>query len=202
MSRPGLYGVRLPVADMWKVWLPSFIYAASARNLPLFGRDTSDWTYHGCYQDSVGKRTLSYHSNRDYSIQTVETCTSWCAARSYNYCGVEYGSECYGDYSLSEDSRASESDCSMPCAGNATQVCGNGNRLSVYVRGTVNTGPSVNPGPDGWSFLTCYTDAADSRTLGTSQGVSGGQSGMTVSQCTAACKSGGYKYAGLEYGDE
>lgn len=207
------------IANMWKACLLVFISTALARNVPFTSGDTSNWTplaedvsisrraasgwtYQGCYLDSVGKRSLAYPSNRDYSIQTVETCTSWCTANKYSYCGLEYSTECYGDYNLSEDLRVPESDCSMPCAGNSSQICGNGNRLSVYTTGAADTGPSTNPGPDGWKFLACYTDAGDSRTLSTPQGVSAGPSGMTVAQCTAACKSGGYRFAGLEYGDE
>ena len=88
----------------------------------------------------------------------------------------------------------------MPCAGNSSQVCGNGNRLSIYTGSVVDSAPTTNPGPDGWSFLACYTDTADSRTLSIS--VDSGPSGMTVAQCTAACRSGGYRYAGLEYANE
>jgi hypothetical protein len=66
--------------------LASFAATAFARNVPLPSRDTSSYTYLGCYQDSVGKRTLNYPSNRDYSVQTIETCTSWCATNKFNYC--------------------------------------------------------------------------------------------------------------------
>jgi len=64
-----------------------FAGTALARNVPpLFSRDTVSYTYLGCYQDSVGKRSLNYPSNRDYSVQTVETCTSWCGANKFSYC--------------------------------------------------------------------------------------------------------------------
>lgn len=188
--------------------LASLVILAStafARNIPplLSSRDTTTWTYTGCYQDSVNKRTLTYASNRDYNVQTIETCTTWCASNKFSFCGLEYGSECYGDYNLPTASvTAPESDCSMPCAGNFSEICGNGNRLSVYTSGSTTTGPSTNPGPAGWSFLACYSDAGDSRTLSTPQSVQAGASGMTVAQCTAACASGGYRYAGLEYSDE
>lgn len=60
---------------------------ALARNVPLlFSRDIASYTYLGCYQDNIGKRTLRYPSNRDYSSQTIETCTSWCDANKYTYC--------------------------------------------------------------------------------------------------------------------
>jgi hypothetical protein len=182
--------------------LAVFTSTALARTVPLLSRDVSSYTYLGCYQDSVSKRTLNHPSNRDSNVQTVETCTSWCAANKFGYCGVEYGDECYGDYSLPATLAAPDSDCSMPCAGNSSQICGNGDRLSVYTSDSADPAPSTNPGPDGWSFLACYTDTADSRTLSTSQSVNSGSSGMTVAQCTAACGQVGYRFAGLEYADQ
>jgi hypothetical protein len=176
--------------------------SAFARNVPLLSRDVSPYTYLGCYRDSVDKRTLNHPSNRDSDVQTVETCTSWCEANKFGYCGLEYGNECYGDYSLAATLAAPESDCSMPCAGNSSQACGNGDRLSVYTSGDTDSAPSTNPGPDGWSFLACYTDTADSRTLSTLQSLDSGSSGTTVAQCTAACGQAGYRYAGLEYADQ
>jgi hypothetical protein len=71
---------------MQTVWLSVFASAAFARNVPLLSRDTASYTYLGCYQDSVGKRTLNYPSNRDYSVQTVDTCTSWCTTNKFSYC--------------------------------------------------------------------------------------------------------------------
>jgi hypothetical protein len=182
--------------------LAVFTSTALARTVPLLSRDVSSYTYLGCYQDSVSKRTLNHPSNRVSNVQTVETCTSWCAANRFGYCGVEYGDECYGDYSLPATLAAPDSDCSMPCAGNSSQICGNGDRLSVYTSDSADPAPSTNPGPDGWSFLACYTDTADSRTLSTSQSVNSGSSGMTVAQCTAACGQVGYRFAGLEYADQ
>ncbi|KAM0722233.1 hypothetical protein Q7P37_001674 [Cladosporium fusiforme] len=173
---------------------------ASARTVSLARRDVaSDWTYLGCFRDSVSQRTLAYSSQRDFDVQTVETCTSWCAGRNFVYCGLEYGTECYGDYSLPDDVEAEEKDCSMACAGDSSQTCGSGDRLSVYVSGAAGSGPSTNPGPDGWAFLACYTDASDARSLRARQSVDGG---MSVAQCTGACKARGYRYAGLEYADQ
>jgi len=71
---------------MRTVWFAVLAERALARNVPLLSRDTASYTYLGCYQDGVGKRTLNYPSNRDYSIQTVETCTSWCATNKFSYC--------------------------------------------------------------------------------------------------------------------
>jgi hypothetical protein len=49
---------------------------------------------------------------------------------------MEYGEECWcGDIANVVPNGATlqaETDCNMPCTGNATQICGAGNRLSYY----------------------------------------------------------------------
>ncbi|KAK3671659.1 fungal class II heme-containing peroxidase [Recurvomyces mirabilis] len=167
------------------------------------GRASASWTYAGCYYDDVNNRILMHPSYTDYDIQTVETCTSYCAANNFAVAGVEYSSECYCDYALPAGvTKEPETDCSMTCAGNSSETCGGPNRLSVYTTGAAISGPSTNPGPNGWTFVSCYTDSVNARTLNTAQDVAAGASGMSVSQCTAACKLGGYSYAGLEYGQQ
>jgi hypothetical protein len=49
---------------------------------------------------------------------------------------MEYGEECWcGDIANVVPNGATlqaETDCNMPCSGNASQICGAGNRLSYY----------------------------------------------------------------------
>jgi hypothetical protein len=56
---------------------------------------------------------------------------------------------------------ANELDCNTPCAGNGTQPCGGGSRLTLYLTTEV-TGPGVNPGVDGWESMGCYRYAKPS----------------------------------------
>lgn len=60
------------------------------------------------------------------------------------------------------------------------------------------TGPSVNPGLDGYSSIGCYTEATDARALGNFVATTK----ETVADCLKACSADGYTYAGLEYGGE
>ena len=68
--------------------------------------------------------------------------------------GVEANtySDC-GD-SLNGAGTAAPGDCSMPCAGNATEQCGGPNRLNLFWSGT--SGPQTNPGNGSWAFVGCY----------------------------------------------
>jgi hypothetical protein len=52
------------------------------------------WTSMGCYNDSVGVRTLSYAVYGTGNIMTVELCQSSCKSAGYILSGVEYGGEC------------------------------------------------------------------------------------------------------------
>lgn len=181
----------------------SLVGICSAAYLPLKEREELSWTYQGCFVDDVNKRTLAHASNRNYDVQTVDTCTSYCATNGFAWAGLEYGSECYCDYRLPREAmKQPDIDCSMSCAGNVAETCGNANRLSIYSRSGESEGPSINPGPAEWTFAACYIDSANARTLKTSQNVNGGASGMSVSQCTSACAVNGYSLAGLEYGSE
>jgi len=52
-------------------------------------------------------------------------------------------------------SPASSFECSMPCAGNSSEVCGGPNLLTLFWTGQAN--PQTNPGTGPWSFAGCYT---------------------------------------------
>jgi hypothetical protein len=96
---------------------------------------------------------------------------------------------------------APDTDCSMTCSGNSTELCGGSNRISVYGNGGVpKPGPFTNPGPHGWASVGCFSDNGAARTLNTPVQVTGGGAAMTVGLCTSACA--GYALAGLEYGGE
>ncbi|KAK6418200.1 hypothetical protein LTR95_017230, partial [Oleoguttula sp. CCFEE 5521] len=184
---------------MFPLLLLAYTQLSAAGALPRAAAAPT-WTYKGCYLDGVNSRTLGYSSYSEYSIQTIQTCTTYCSNNGFNFAGLEYGTECYCDFTLPSTAvQEPEIDCSMPCAGNSSQICGNGDRLSIYSNGGDTSKPSTNPGPPGWSFLSCYTDSSAARTLGTGMSLNGA---TTVASCTAACGRAGYAMAGLEYGSE
>ena len=88
----------------------------------------------------------------------------------------------------------------MTCAGNANEVCGGPNLMSIYNTGTLVTygppSPVTSGLPTGWSYTGCFTDNKNGRILGFTYGAN---SGMTVEKCIAGCSSAGYAIAGLEY---
>ena len=175
--------------------------AATAAQRPTVSNSTlpSGWTYQGCYSDSASNRVLSSASYTNNTAMTEESCVVHCASKGYPMAGVEYADECYCGYNLdSSSSKEVETDCNMACSGNSAEICGAGNRITVFSAAT--TGPVSNPGSGGWMSLGCYSDSTNARTLRSSQAALG--SGMTVTQCTTTCQQRGFQYAGLEYANE
>jgi len=62
---------------------------------------------------------------------TLEMCATFCSG--YNFFGAEWSTECWCGNSFTEGAAQVDiSQCSMTCGGNGDQLCGNGDRLSVY----------------------------------------------------------------------
>ncbi|KAI9833274.1 MAG: hypothetical protein M1826_000187 [Phylliscum demangeonii] len=100
------------------------------------------WQYQGCLTDSGNPRTFPWQlilTNNN----SATNCLSQCSTFGYNAGGMEYGDECYcGDVAniaTAGATLAPEADCSTPCSGNASAICGNGARLSYYTW----TGPAL-----------------------------------------------------------
>ncbi|KAL2130999.1 hypothetical protein VTI74DRAFT_5681 [Chaetomium olivicolor] len=88
------------------------------------------WTFYKCMTEATGARALASETLAADDM-TLEKCAAFCDG--YAYFGAEYGRECYCGNAFSQGSiEAAAADCSMACAGNAGELCGNGNRLSVY----------------------------------------------------------------------
>ncbi|KAM7204344.1 putative fungistatic metabolite [Rhypophila sp. PSN 637] len=88
------------------------------------------YTLVGCQTEATGARALSANSYAADTM-TLESCATFCSG--YTYFGTEYGRECYCGNTLNAGSvPATQSDCSMVCAGNPFEYCGAGNRLELY----------------------------------------------------------------------
>ncbi|KAH6667842.1 WSC domain-containing protein [Halenospora varia] len=87
------------------------------------------YEFYGCVTDSPA-RTLTA-SSLTSSAMTLELCATFCS--SYKYFGVEWSVECYcGNDFTAGAALVDSSECSMTCGGNSEELCGAGDRLSVY----------------------------------------------------------------------
>jgi hypothetical protein len=141
--------------------------------------DHDGWTARGCYNDSVTARVLSYQVTYPAGTRnTISHCIAACDAAGFAYAGAEYGAECCGycsfvnipditkiiclvcgnEFKNDGAPVVNPSECNMPCDGDSTEVCGAGNRLSVYYNGNITpSGPSALAAYKDWTSQGCYT---------------------------------------------
>ena len=96
---------------------------------------TLGWAYMGCGTDTYGNPALPPGPVQDTPTMTVEMCIGLCGGKGYSIAGLEYGSQCFCANSV--PARAMPNPgligaCTKACAGNSTEICGNGNALSLY----------------------------------------------------------------------
>jgi glucan endo-1,3-alpha-glucosidase len=94
--------------------------------------DSSEWYSLGCAIDEGGRVLTDYYVAQD--DMAIDLCLDICEDKGYKYAGLENGNECMCGNALKQgvSYTASEWDCWMPCAGDATETCGAGWRLMTY----------------------------------------------------------------------
>ena len=84
--------------------------------------------YLGCFADNrsaaptgTSGRDLDGHA-WNHGAMTVSACVNQCAQRGFPYAGVQYGSWCF--CGNAHNRHGPSTACTMPCAGNAQELCG------------------------------------------------------------------------------
>ncbi|MCJ1393673.1 hypothetical protein MMC18_006549 [Xylographa bjoerkii] len=155
----------------------------------------SGYTYQGCMVDNISGRVLTSKSTST-STTTYASCAVFCSG--YNYMGLEYGSECWcGNSYANPTSLSPDTDCSFSCSGSASEVCGAGDRLTMFKNNVQASLPS-NATIPGYGYSGCYTDGTNGRVLADKSYANG--RAMSIENCAAFCS--GYTYFGTEYADE
>ncbi|ODO11105.1 hypothetical protein I350_01707 [Cryptococcus amylolentus CBS 6273] len=166
------------------------------------GKDRDDGSkYLGCYNDPstvsdglLGKATYSFSSNSMTTEVCIEACaqqgTSWAATLSAKncYCGNEYY---YGTGALMPTRY-----CTVACAGNSSEYCGDYYKASLYNITSVEVTNSSAGYMTG--YQGCYQDKSGHLALTNNSWTS---TAMTAAQCVNGCSELGYSYAGVEGGN-
>lgn len=186
--------------------------AVDAPTAPFQPDSVGNYTWYGCETEATNARALKLF-NTDDDAMTLEMCRAFCDSKGTIFFGVEYGRECYCGNKFEKGSvDAPSSDCSMPCAGDATNFCGNGNRLSVYLKDgasapspspTSSSGgslPAATGFPEGWTNQGCWQDGPNGRIMPTYQ--ASDDSDLTQQKCAQLCFDQGYSVSGTEYYDQ
>ncbi|KAJ7287142.1 WSC domain-containing protein [Mycena rebaudengoi] len=130
---------------------------------------------------------------------TIEKCIAFCEAGGFGFAGVEFGSECYCDHAPQASGLpVALTECNVPCAGDATEFCGAGNRLNLFTDGSALPTLPQEVGP--WEYQGCFADSINPRTLPNNIATADGK--VTVESCITACRVNGFSVAGMEFGLE
>ncbi|KAL9596717.1 MAG: hypothetical protein Q9219_005628 [cf. Caloplaca sp. 3 TL-2023] len=151
---------------------------------PTIVPGNSDYTYTGCYTEATSGRALQNLVAANNSM-TVEICLSACS--KYKYVGIEYGRECWcGDTLASTSVKASaESQCNMKCPGDSSEICGAGNRLTLYTRNAAGA-PKAAFLAQAQAQTTTTAESTSSITSATSSTSGTSSATKTSSQTSAA----------------
>ncbi|KAL2423947.1 hypothetical protein ABEF95_010356 [Exophiala dermatitidis] len=167
-------------------------------------------TYIGCYSDNTGgQRALS--SRTTDKNMTLELCAQTAQTSNRKYFGLEYAGECWaGDTLASTASAIADTNCNMKCKGNAGEICGGSNALSLfenkqYIKPSNPASVNANSTAQ-YAYQGCYTEGSGGRALGgsgsgTSYSTTDGTS-MSVDLCVQTCNTRGFTWAGVEYAKE
>jgi hypothetical protein len=79
--------------------------------------------YIGCFADQAVRALPTTLAMNDPGM-TVEKCRGLAALKGLPYCGVQFGSSCFGGYDLQAATKSNSDKCQTPCSGNKVQVCG------------------------------------------------------------------------------
>ncbi|KAH8810884.1 hypothetical protein F5884DRAFT_897418 [Xylogone sp. PMI_703] len=109
---------------------PSWVDPACGKPVctPSVVPNVGTFTELGCLTDTSA-RILKNGSSTD-SGMTVEKCIG--LAQSWQYAGVEFADECYWGDIIFSDSIQNQDGCKMACAGDATELCGDGFQILTY----------------------------------------------------------------------
>jgi hypothetical protein len=119
------------------------------------------WKYDGCWVDNANGRIMRYEQP-DNDELTVESCINTCIGLGYTVAGIEYGIQCFCDTMITAGGvlATNQGDCNTACPGNANEMCGAGNRMTVFNTGTLTTiGVPVEQTGNisSWTYRGCRT---------------------------------------------
>ncbi|KAF7903668.1 uncharacterized protein EAF01_006717 [Botrytis porri] len=167
----------------------------------------TEWTYKGCWVDrALGRGSILADNLPNDANMTVESCIQNCITAGYSIAGMEYYTQCYCDSAIINLGAlaSSDSQCNTPCGGNANQMCGGGDRMSIYSNQTslvVRQLPVIQNTslPGNWKYKGCLKDDAVNRVFPYQIALTNNN---TATNCLSLCSEFGYGAGGMEYSNQ
>lgn len=186
--------------------------ATTTTSLPSVSGLPTGWSYQGCYVDGLNGRDLN-NQQPDSNTLTIQSCITACVSAGYSIAGLEFSTQCFCDNFLYNGAAlaTNQADCNMPCSGNSAEVCGAGNRLSIYSHGTpkVFQPPAAQTAglPANWVYKGCLQDNIPSNEdaneiLPTFPYLVWDNKNNTAPACIEQCQLFGFNAAGVEFGSQ
>lgn len=155
--------------------------------------------YQGCHARGAGALALNGNSWKPVEPLTVDDCVNGCSELNFTLAGLDGGNQCSCGNSFAGGQDLPDSQCPLPCPGNANQTCGGSNGINelyntTFAKVTFATQAAAHPA--GWQG--CYADSNSIPALSNYYYVSGA---MSVATCKAACAGFSYAYAGVTSGN-
>jgi hypothetical protein len=98
--------------------------------------NVGDWEYQGCAVDNINDKRTFFWQSFFPGVMTPQMCLDRCAEFGYHAAGMEYGEECYCGDPANMATHGStfrpETECNIPCVGDASTICGGLARLTTY----------------------------------------------------------------------
>ncbi|CAM9565052.1 unnamed protein product [Chrysoparadoxa australica] len=172
------------------------------------GRSADAYTYKGCYYDRRNNDPEMTGDVQWFGNLTPEVCAQHCAGVGFNYFGLQ-GNRCSCGNTFGRDGRRAN-ECSDPCEGDGSYMCGGPQANSVYQVAAPepypNTGnvfyrgcykdnfDAMEQSPDGWEYIPLYQHLVTGSFLV--------QDDMTLGVCTQHCLGQGFALLALTKGNE
>ncbi|KAJ7758676.1 WSC domain-containing protein [Mycena metata] len=171
-----------------------------SQTIPTAVLQYKEWASIGCQGDSPAARALHHLVTGSSANMTVELCLDACAAGGFILGGLESGHECYCGNALLYVYTVPQGNCVLPCAGNASELCGGSQALNLYQFADTpfTTGPpSTVFEYKNWLRWACI-DAGPPFPFGPLDPIAADD--MTVGKCLDGCAAAGHNAAGLQDG--
>ncbi|KAL8684138.1 MAG: hypothetical protein Q9224_006581 [Gallowayella concinna] len=183
---------------------------SSSTLYPTPSQTVSSYIYAGC-ANATNPLALNALSKTSTSMD-ISTCQAYCTENNYGLSGLQNGDTCLcgnGLQSFSalekETGSAKDSKCDTPCQGNATEICGAKEYLSVWnATEAVKIPPTMVKQVGYYPLMGCY-NATVGGTTKTSSPLRAATStalptSLSVESCVGFCATNGYAVAGMENG--
>ncbi|KAK6081663.1 WSC domain-containing protein [Seiridium cupressi] len=154
----------------------------------------------GCFDNGLPgeKEALSMKTDLPVTGMTTEICVAECKGNGFRYAGLAWYGSCYCGQTV-DRATVDSSQCSLPCDGNKTETCGGDTQINVHQDPTFL--PVNETIVDEYVGLGCYTDeSSHGRALFYQQDLD--IESVDTETCLKSCLTGGFPFAGTEYGQE